>query len=105
MNLNLRKQARDVFSIRTRRLIRYDLIRLSARLKRWRDRNVVPPKNKLHFGCGTRHVPGWLNVDVAKSEYDVDLASGRLPWKDSVFDVAVSLHFIEHIELAGEFIP
>jgi predicted SAM-dependent methyltransferase len=50
-------------------------------------------------------VPGWLNVDVARSQYDVDLACGRLPWSSDSFDTVVSQHVIEHLELRSELLP
>jgi predicted SAM-dependent methyltransferase len=43
-----------------------------------------------------------LNVDVAGSEYDVDLTSGSLPWVDGAFDAVVAQQVIEHIELESE---
>lgn len=94
-----------VFSARTVSLIRYDLQRLPPRLKRFREKNVLPAQSKLHLGCGGRHVRGWLNVDLAASDYDLDLASGRLPWRSGVFEAIVGQHVIEHLELKTELLP
>ena len=60
---------------------------------------------KLHLGCGSRLVPGWLNVDLSGSDFDVDLACGWLPWKDDVFSAVVCQQVIEHLDLLGELLP
>ena len=87
------------------RLIEFDLKRARARWKRYGARELLPAFPKLHLGSGPRRVPGWLNVDIAKSNCDVDLCSGLLPWRSSSFEVVVSQHFIEHVELEEELIP
>jgi len=96
---------RGLFSARTMSLMNFDILRLKARLKRFNDDNVIPDCTRLHLGCGSRPVSGWLNVDIEKSDYDVDLACGRLPWKSGVFDSIVSQHLIEHLEIGTEFLP
>jgi predicted SAM-dependent methyltransferase len=94
-----------IFSRSTRSAIQYDLVKWRARIKRWRSKEVTPTKTKLHLGCGGRHVPGWLNVDVCDSDFDVDLSCGRLPWKSNAFEAIASQHFIEHLEIETELIP
>lgn len=94
-----------IFSSQTQRFIAFDLLRLRAYAKLIGKKDILPVQRKLHFGCGTRFTPGWLNVDVANSEHDIDLAGGRLPWKSKVFDVAVGQHVIEHLDLLNECIP
>jgi predicted SAM-dependent methyltransferase len=101
----LYQPAHLVFSTRTLSLMWFDLIRLRTRLKRVGQRNVMPSSSRLHVGCGKRRIEGWLNVDVVHSDYDVDLACGRLPWKSSVFDAVISQHVIEHLELVEESLP
>jgi len=101
----LYQPAHLVFSTRTLSLMWFDLIRLRTRLKRIGQRNVTPSSSKLHVGCGKRRIEGWLNVDVMHSDYDVDLACGRLPWKSGVFDAVISQHVIEHLELVEESLP
>jgi predicted SAM-dependent methyltransferase len=97
--------ARQLLSDRTIRLLYYDVLRLWARLRRVTARNVQPAQPRLHLGCGKRHISGWLNIDLSGSDYDIDLASGRLPWRSSVFDTVVSQHLIEHLELERELLP
>jgi predicted SAM-dependent methyltransferase len=94
-----------LFSARTRKMIAFDILRLRARLKSGWKRNVVAPTDRLHLGCGSRLVAGWLNVDVFGSEFDLDLASGHLAWGDAAFHAIVSQHVIEHLELRTELLP
>jgi SAM-dependent methyltransferase len=101
----LDRLSRSLFSARTLKLIKFDLKRARARWKRHGERELFPPCPKLHLGCGSRRVPGWLNVDITKSNCDVDLCGGRLPWKAGCFEAVVSQHFIEHAELREELIP
>jgi predicted SAM-dependent methyltransferase len=84
-------------------LVSFDFLR--ARARRRMPRQIIPGVDNLHLGCGPRRVPGFLNIDVASSELDVDLASGRLPFPDGSFAAAVSQHVIEHLELQSELLP
>jgi predicted SAM-dependent methyltransferase len=93
------------FSDETKFLLYGDLQRGMAQLGRYGEKDVLPPWPKLHLGCGSRRVDGWLNVDIRGSDYDIDLAGGYLPWKTGVFDLVVSQHFIEHLELRTQFLP
>lgn len=83
-----------------------DLLRFRARLLqpliRRRHQFIA---NSLHFGCGDRWVPGWLNVDVVGSQWDVDLAGGHLPWPSGAFDVMVGQHVVEHLDMTEELLP
>jgi predicted SAM-dependent methyltransferase len=97
--------SRCILSDRTIRLLVLDGLRLWARIQRGGARDVEPSHPRLHLGCGKRRLPGWLNIDAAGSDYDVDLASGRLPWRSGVFDAVVSQHMIEHLELEQELLP
>ncbi len=103
--MTFQRLLRLVFSRRTSRLVSYDLARLRTRMKRCWDKDVIPDCSKLHLGCGERRVRGWLNSDVSGSQYDVDLACGRLPWKAECFEAVVSQHVIEHLELFDELLP
>lgn len=100
-----RRIARQLFAERTIDAMILDLKRTIARSKNLRRRALTPPSPRLHFGCGWRRVSGWLNVDVRHSDHDMDLAAGRLPWRDNVFEAAVGQHVVEHLELVSEFLP
>ena len=95
---------RSALSQRTRSALKFDLLRLRARLRNQRQRDLIPPSPHLHFGCGRRHIPGWTNVDVAGSPFDLDLAA-TLPWRDGVFENIVSQQVIEHLDLETEVLP
>ena len=101
----LARLAHVAFSDATLRRMRFDLHRVRTRLKRFRDRDVVPRWPRVHLGAGSRRVPGWLNVDVRGSDYDLDLASGSLPWRTNSVACVVSEHMIEHLELRTELVP
>jgi predicted SAM-dependent methyltransferase len=90
-------------SDRTRMLVTFDFLR--ARARRRMPRHVIPKTDRLHIGCGPRRVAGFLNIDVADSELDVDLAYGQLPFPDATFATAVSQHVIEHLDLHTELLP
>ena len=94
-----------VFSPRTVELINFDVMRLRARRTSHPTRREAPPSSKLHLGCGSRRIEGWHNVDVLDGDQNVDLACGSLPWADHSFEVVVSQHVIEHLELFEELIP
>lgn len=85
----------------TKRSIKYDLLRLRARISSAFRNSKLPDSDKLHFGCGSRRVDGWLNVDVLDSEWDVDLTA-KLPWVDDAFTLIVGQQVIEHLDLIQE---
>jgi SAM-dependent methyltransferase len=98
------RAAHVMFSTRTLQLMWFDVLRLQARIRRLRRNDLEPSCNKLHLGCGSRRVAGWLNVDVIGSDYDIDFIT-RLPWRSDSFSAIVSQHVIEHLELFGELVP
>ena len=93
-----------ILSRRTRASLKIDLRRLYARLRHQRTRGCTPPFPRLHFGCGSRHVKEWTNVDVVGSPFDIDLAA-PLPWLGAVFDAIVAQQVIEHLALESELLP
>lgn len=95
---------RRVFSARTRLGLKLDLLRLRARVLH-HGRRHPPASDHLHLGCGDRRVPRWLNVDLVRSDFDLDLACGELPWPDDVFDVVVSQQVVEHLDVLHELLP
>ncbi len=98
------RAAHLMFSTRTLQLMWFDVLRLQARIRRLRRNDLEPPCSKLHLGCGSRRVAGWLNVDVIGSDYDIDFIT-CLPWRSDSFSAIVSQHVIEHLELFGELLP
>lgn len=98
------RAARSLFAGRTINLIWFDMLKLRARTRSFRRRDASPPFDRLHFGCGSRRISGWLNADVTGSDCDIDFTR-RLPWRDGSFSVVVSQHVIEHLELFGELLP
>lgn len=92
-----------VFSPSTVSGVRRDVARLRTRAFQSHRRPL--PSARLHLGCGTRRFPGWLNVDLADSDWNVDLTAVPLPWSDRSFDVIVAQHVIEHLELHEEVLP
>jgi predicted SAM-dependent methyltransferase len=85
------------FDQRTSMYVRFDLRRLYARVKH-HHRQLKPDRTKLHLGCGQRVVTGWLNCDIAGSEFDIDLAASSLPFVSDQFTTIVAQQVIEHLE-------
>lgn len=89
----------------------YELLRsLSYEIKRWKCRVTAPERFetdrvKLHLGCGDRHLEGWLNVDLVGSDLNLDIARGRLPFRDASFETIITQHVIEHLTIEDELIP
>lgn len=92
-----------VFSSRTAKLMRFDLARMRARA-RMRRLPREPGSTRLHVGCGSRIIPGWVNADVVSKDTPVDLAA-PLPWAAGSFDTVVGEHVIEHLEIEAEAVP
>ena len=95
---------KSLVSYEARQALRFDAQRWRARCRAPFTRPRGPLPEQLHVGCGTRRVAGWLNVDLAGSDQDVDL-SRPLPWARGHFRAVVSQHVIEHLELRRELIP
>jgi predicted SAM-dependent methyltransferase len=54
---------------------------------------------KLHIGCGSHLLPGWLNSDYFPQHSEVIQvdATGRYPFDDDTFDYIFNEHIIEHL--------
>ena len=53
---------------------------------------------KIHLGCGTNYIDGWVNVDLDSVLADVHLdLRNPLPYADTSVDFIFNEHFIEHI--------
>jgi predicted SAM-dependent methyltransferase len=99
----MRSLAKSALGRRTRTALAMDARRLVTRARAL----VRTPHSgtKLHLGCGRRLVPGFVNVDVLGSDYDIDLGCGALPWSDGAFEAVVSQQVIEHLELRTQLRP
>jgi predicted SAM-dependent methyltransferase len=56
--------------------------------------------NKLHLGCGSNYLEGWVNIDISfkvKTDLCQDLTK-RLPYLDNSINFIFNEHFIEHID-------
>ena len=53
---------------------------------------------KLHLGCGTNYIKGWINIDLDSKLADkkLDLTKG-LPYSEGSVSHIYSEHFIEHL--------
>ena len=56
---------------------------------------------KLNLGCGHKKLPGFVNVDLAGSDQDVDLSVFPWPWEDGAVDEIVASHILEHFSKEG----
>jgi predicted SAM-dependent methyltransferase len=101
----LKAWIKSAVSRRTRQGLRLDLKRLVARSRGALSRPPDRLPLLVHLGCGSRKVPGFLNVDIQGSDHDLDLAAGRLPWHDGSIEAVVSQQVIEHLEIESQLRP
>jgi predicted SAM-dependent methyltransferase len=53
---------------------------------------------RLHLGCGTTRLPGWVNCDLLPGpSVDVTCSAVTLPFADASADEILSEHMIEHL--------
>lgn len=100
----MKQLVKSIVSYESRQALRFDARRLGVRVRQLFRRPVASGSDRLHFGCGSRRVAGWLNVDLRGSDLDVDLTC-PLPWRDAQFSAVVGQHVIEHLELQRELLP
>ena len=59
-------------------------------------------KLKLHIGCGTNYIDGWINIDnnsdnnIKKLDFIWDLRN-PLPFQENTVDFIYNEHFLEHL--------
>ena len=51
---------------------------------------------KLHLGCGSRHLEGFINVDINSEAADIHFDIRSLPFKDGSVDEIYACHVLEH---------
>lgn len=51
---------------------------------------------RLHIGCGTGHIPGWINIDVAPAPLSMNVLAG-LPFREGAARYVFVSHFLEHL--------
>jgi len=91
-----------IISYRTRKELKFDFLRLLAKLNGYFKKR--PIGSRLHIGCGKRKVQGFVNIDIVDSDYNIDLSRGKLPWPTGSIDVIVCQQVIEHLEVERELI-
>ena len=53
---------------------------------------------QINIGAGASHIPGFVNVDIAKhADVSIDLGTTPLPFDDDSVDLAFSYHTLEHV--------
>jgi predicted SAM-dependent methyltransferase len=59
---------------------------------------------RLHIGCGTNALPGWVNIDrVARLPgVNTELDVTDLPYPDGTVDAVLAEHVLEHFSFAEE---
>ena len=69
--------------------------KIATRRRLRREDNI-----KLHWGCGPRHLDGWVNIDgwpTRATDYVHDLRN-TLPLQDETVELIFTEHVMEHIE-------
>ena len=73
-------------------------------IEKYMDR-PLSESNKLNLGSGLDYREGWVNVDLSKDFFKVDVLSDLnnldkqpLPFKDKYFDYVFSAHTLEHLQ-------
>lgn len=65
---------------------------------------IAPAALRLHIGCGTNPLRGWVNIDrVARAPgVTIDLDVTNLPYTDGSVDAVLAEHVFEHFSFAEE---
>lgn len=59
---------------------------------------------KLNLGCGHMRLEGFVNVDLAGSDQDVDLSVFPWPWGDYTVEGIVASHILEHFTKGDAYV-
>ncbi len=60
----MKQLLKSLVSHESRQALKFDVVRLRTRIRQGFKRYVPADHNRLHIGCGTPRVKGWLNVDL-----------------------------------------
>jgi predicted SAM-dependent methyltransferase len=65
---------------------------------------LAEPPVRLHIGCGTNMLPGWINIDrVARLPgVATELDATALPYPDGAVEAVLAEHVFEHFSFAEE---
>ncbi len=78
-------------------LVRLRVLTRPGTIRRYLASHETP---RLHLGCGSQVVDGWLNADMFKANADIYLNAKQLfPFKDNAFATVYSEHMLEHIKV------
>jgi len=77
-----------------------------SRLAAWRARRFRGPGLQLHLGCGTVHLAGWVNIDLASRarelerppDLNLDVRRG-LPFPAGAARLVYHEHLMEHLTI------
>jgi predicted SAM-dependent methyltransferase len=58
---------------------------------------------KLHLGCGSMIIPGYVNCDLYNKDAEVKCDAKNLPYEDDSVDEVLSMHLIEHFDFYEAF--
>ena len=68
------------------------------------DSNVRNEPLRLHYGCGSNILAGWVNIDLVERPgyacYNIDIE--HLPYGDGKVDEVLAEHLLEHLDFAAE---
>ncbi len=77
--------------------MRFRVLVRNQKIKQHLKSNKSP---RLHIGCGSNHVVGWLNADKFNPAADIYLnVYKKMPFKGNTFDYLYSEHTLEHLNI------